>query len=296
MRFSAIIACHNRRELTVRAIERAQRSADRAGIAIDFTVFDDGSSDRTAEAITALPSAVTVIAGDGSAYWAKSMSTAEAHVLSRPHAPGEYIVWLNDDVALDEDALERMAPTLHASPGAVIVGAVREPSGATSYSGMRRRGLHPLGFELVEPGDTTQPIDTFNGNLVFVPIAIAQRIGGLDGGFSHALADIDFGLRCNRAGIPVVLAASSFGVCPRNPTPGPKPMLQEWRGFVGPKGGGNIRSLKRVLQKSNPVTWPAFIGVSLALWWIRRLVPRRQTEQPMSAYATAGAQTGDEPD
>jgi GT2 family glycosyltransferase len=270
---SVIIACYNRMELTVRSIELAQAAADFASVDIAFTVYDDGSTDGTAKALALMPQEITVLNGPGNAYWAKSMAAAEKFVLSRDlDLQTDLLIWLNDDVMLDIDAIRGLVQVAsEASFKSVVVGAVRDPhSGEVSYSGMRRKGLHPLSYQVVPPLKRVQEIDTFNGNLVVVPVSLARALGGIDGKFSHGLADIDYGLRSRRAGVPVLLASGTYGTCSRNPTPIRGRLLDDWRGFLGPKGGGNFASLRRILMKSDPTTWPLAIAASYLLWWLRR--------------------------
>lgn len=282
LRFEVIMACHNRRELTVRAIELAQAAADHAAIEISFTVFDDGSADGTAEALSGMPHTIRVIHGDGTAYWARSMAVAETVVLaSSEQSMDEFIVWLNDDVALDRTAFAILRQTIDSNPGAVIVGAMRDPStGAVTYSGMRRKGLHPLSFGMVRPSNAPQPVETFNGNLVVVPTRLARALGGIDGGFSHALADIDYGLRSQRLGVPVILAPGTIGTCPRNPTSHRRSVREEWRAFTGLKGGGNYPSLRRILSRSNRYSWLLVIAATYGLWWARRAAWTRASNEP----------------
>lgn len=274
MKFWALVACHNRRELTVRSLCRAQGAATAAGIEISFVVYDDGSTDGTSAAIGQLAVEATVIRGDGSAFWARSMALAETRALGgHGQTSADYLLWLNDDVVLDSDGFKRLIDCIRTNPNSVIVGAVRDPeNGETTYSGMRRSGRHPLRFERVEPAAAAQVVETFNGNLVLVPIDSARRLGGIDGGFSHGLADIDYGLRCVRAGIPVILAPGTYGTCPRNVPPSRKSVLHDWHAFLGPKGGGNLGSLRRILRKSNPTSWPVYVIGTYFLWWTRRML------------------------
>jgi GT2 family glycosyltransferase len=273
MNLSVIIACHNRKNLTVRCIEKAQAAADYAGARISFTVFDDGSTDGTADALAQMQVSLRIMHGDGSAYWASSMAHAEGAVLANTDAAEDgLIVWLNDDVALDLEAFARLGATVRGATGSVVIGATRDPvSGEATYSGMRKAGIHPLRFDLVSPHDSTQCIDAFNGNLVMVPLAVAHLLGGIDGGFSHALADIDYGMRCKRAGVNVLLAPLTYGTCERNEMKLPGPIIDDWRSFLGPKGGGNFKSLRRILAKSHSRTWFFIVTATYGLWWIRRV-------------------------
>ena len=266
-----LLACHNRRDLTVRALTTFAGAAEAVGASADFTVFDDGSTDGTAEALAALDLPVTRIAGDGSAFWSRSMAEAEDHVLHAYDDDG-YVVWLNDDVELDRDFLQVALAAADTFPSAVLVGAMRDPeTGQLTYSGHRRGGLHPLNFVAVEPNGTLQSIETFNGNLVFVPIKTARALGGIDGSFWHFGADTDYGLRVRQGGFELLLLSRIVGSCPRHPVRPPGPAMEEWRKFLGVKGGGSYKQLKRILRKRHPYTWLGYIFVTYSLWWLRRL-------------------------
>lgn len=278
MKLHVIIACHNRRDLTVKCVERLLLASSAVeSMHIGLVLFDDGSTDGTAAAVQGLHNDVSVIKGPGTAYWAAGMAAAERAVLSRPNLDdSDYILWLNDDVKLDPDAFVRLATAMADVPLSIVVGAVRDPdTGAITYSGLRRGGAHPLNFRRVAPdAHKLLEIESLNGNLVAVPVVRARQLGGIDGLYSHALADIDYGLRAHRAQIPVLLAPGTFGTCPLNPPAPQQAIMTDWQRFVGTKGGGNLRSLVRFLKKSNPMTWPAFIASTYTLWWLRQFRSR----------------------
>ncbi len=281
MPLHVLLACHNRRDLTVRAISTFADAAAALGADANFTVFDDGSTDGTAEALAALDVPITRIAGDGSAFWSRSMAEAEAHVL-HAHDDDGYIVWLNDDVELDGDFLEIALSAADSAPRAVLVGGMRDPeTGELTYSGQQRGGLHPLNFAPIEPNGTLQPVETFNGNLVFVPFEVARALGGIDGSLSHTGADTDYGFRVCEAGFSLLLLPRIVGSCAYNPDPPVGPVMGDWRMFVGVKSGGNYNTMKRILRKRHPRTWLGYIFVTYSLWWARRL-----------AYITTHASSG----
>ena len=270
VRLHVVLACHNRRCLTVRAITTFARAAALAGACADFTVFDDGSIDGTAEALDVLDLPVTRIGGDGYAVWARSMAVAENHVLDI-HQDG-YLVWLNDDVELDGDAIEVALAAAVLFPSAVLVGAMRDPdTGQLTYSGLRRGGFHPLNFVPVEPNGKLQSVETFNGNFLFIPIELARKVGGIDGLFRHALADIDYGIRVRDAGFDSLLLPRTVGSCGRNPERPRGRLIDDWRAFLDAKGGGNYQSMKRILKKWHARLWLGYVGVTYSLWWARRL-------------------------
>lgn len=274
MKVHVLMACYNRKELTVQSIRRAARSAKESDVAVSFTLFDDGSTDGTSEAVAGLPFAVNILKGDGNAYWARSMAIGEKAILDAALTDQkDIILWLNDDVILDDSAFSRLKSCVESHRDSVIVGAVRDPrSGHVTYSGMQRSGIHPLRFSTISPIEDALAIDTFNGNFVAVPVEIARRVGGIDGEYAHGLADIDYGLRCNRLGISVLLAPGTFGTCPRNEPPKKVRVLEDWRRFTDKKGGGHFSSLRRIVSKEHPFSWPFFIGGTYGLWWARRIL------------------------
>jgi GT2 family glycosyltransferase len=271
MRLHVLIACHNRRDLTVRVISTFASAATAARVDFDFTVFDDGSTDGTAGALAALDLPINRISGDGSAFWSLSMAEAEKHALIAYDDDG-YVVWLNDDVELDGDFLEVMLAAAKSAPSAVLVGAMRDPStGQLTYSGHRKGGFHPLNFAPVEPNGTLQSVETFNGNLVFVPMRLARALGGIDGSLLHTGADIDYGIRVRESGFELLLLPRFVGSCPHNPVRPLGPVMDDWRVYVGMRSGGNFHTMKRLLQKRHPRTWLGYVILSYSLWWARRL-------------------------
>ena len=267
----AIVACHDRRALTERALSSLMRSAEAAGRQLRVVLFDDGSTDGTAEAARALmpEGALRVITGSGSDFWAKGMAAAEREALADA-ADTDHLLWLNDDVTLDVDAVPMLLATVGTRTDRIAVGATTDPAtGAVNYGGYVRSGAHPLRFRHLELADPPRPVDTFNGNSVLVPVPAARRIGGIEGTYSHGLADIDYGLRANATGVVPLLAPRAVGTCPSHPPRPRRPVLEEWRAFRSVKGGGHPASMQRVLRRLRPRTWPVFFAWSYTTWWIR---------------------------
>lgn len=279
-----LMACHNRRVLTVKAVQALLQAATTSNTNVQIVLFDDGSTDGTAEAVVEACPNIHIISGDGSAYWARSMATAEAYVLNDLQAKErDYLLWLNDDVVLEKDALSKILRTSASFKDSVIVGAVCDPvTGLMTYSGFRRYGKHPLHLAKIAPRSVPIPIESFNGNIVLVPIPVAKLVGGIDGSYSHAWADLDYGFRCQKKRTPAVLAAGYLGKCPPNMPPQPKPIWLEWKAFLGTKGAGNFRSLRKILQLQSPRFWVPQLLATYVLWWgrsiLRRMSPRRRPQ------------------
>lgn len=280
----ALIACHNRRELTLRSIRALNDAASATQVRTEVVLFDDGSSDGTAEAVAERFPQTHILSGDGSAYWARSMATAEAYVLEKLAPSGDdFLLWLNDDVVLQVDALETLLRTSDSFPGSVIVGAVCDPvRGVMTYSGFRRYGRHALHLAKVVPTSSPVLVDSFNGNVVLVPIAVAKFLGGIDGTYSHAWADLDYGFRCQKTQTRAVLAPGYMGTCPGNQPVGQKPIGVEWKAFLSPKGAGHFRSLLKILKSQSKVLWLPQLAATYALWWYRTISRRlRQDRWPL---------------
>jgi GT2 family glycosyltransferase len=258
----AMMACHNRRESTVRCLSSLAGQTRTADLTV--VLVDDGSTDGTAEAAAAAWPGISVIRGDGSLFWARAMALAEKQAkTARP----DFLLWLNDDVALDDTALARLLDIhdRNADAAPIVVGAVRDPdTGAITYGGQRRVGRHPQRFASVAPGADAQDIDTFNGNVVLIPWRAALRVGDIDGGFPHAYADYDYGLRAKAMGVPMLLAPGTVGTCRANVRARLTGSLRaRWRHIQSPKGMPWRAQVRYYRRHSGP-EWPLYLAWSYA--------------------------------
>jgi GT2 family glycosyltransferase len=280
MRIVAILTSHNRREKTLACLQSYFDQALRSPATLDAVLVDDGSNDGTAEVVQVMGAPVTVVCGAGDLYWAGGMALAEKDALRR--AP-DYLLWLNDDVILDRDAVARLLDVAKTNDSkCIVVGAVRDPiTGVVTYSGLCRQDYHPLRFECIEPVDRSQTVETFNGNVVLVPIAVAVSIGGIDGEFAHGAADYDYGLRATKAGVINLLAPGTVGMCssdsPYKPWLNPSaPFRERLRFLLGPKGLPP-RSFARYLHRHGGRAWVIFwlaLYVKFAMVSLREAVAR----------------------
>jgi GT2 family glycosyltransferase len=211
-------------------------------VALRVVLTDDGSTDGTAQAAREVWPDVHLVRGDGSLFWAKSMALAA----SAAH-DFDFLLWLNDDVVLDSGALSRLLGTyrslVKSQKAPLVVGALRDPhTGTVTYSGVAHdSSLRPMRFSRVVPAGIPVQADTMNGNLVLVPRKVVERVGHLDGAFSHGMADFDYGLRARSAGCEVWVAPRTLGTCARNSSVGEwtDPALSvamRWRMMRSPKG------------------------------------------------------------
>jgi GT2 family glycosyltransferase len=244
-RIAVLMTCFNRRDSSLKALERlfAQKREHYSHLSI-FLV-DDGSTDGTADAIRSAFPNVRVLAGDGSLFWNGGMRKAFAAAM---HEGFDYYLWLNDDSHLYPDAIERILSTARDYQAlelpAIFTGTmVSSMTGERTYGGqtMRTQGLR-VTFDEVQP-DSQVPLEcsTMNGNFVLVPDIVARLLDNLEPTFRHQIGDLDYGLRAREAGIRVVIAPGFHGVCDDNSRKSTwrdstAPLRQRWRHLMSPKG------------------------------------------------------------
>lgn len=234
---AVLITCFNRRETTLRCLKALFQQELPAGATLRVVLTDDGSSDGTGDAVRAAFPHVTIVQGDGNQYWVGG--TMLAWEAARP---ANFYLWLNDDVTLRPGAIrELLAVNAESGEAATIaVGATCDPDcGKTCTGGMERRGWYDV--RVMEPTNQPQLCDSINGNIVLIPRAAEERLGGLDPAYTHFFADGDYGLRARLEGISVLLAPGHLGECRLNPIANSSfdsklPLSQRWRRMVGPKG------------------------------------------------------------
>jgi GT2 family glycosyltransferase len=216
---ASLIVCHNRREKTLRAIATLEAAAP-PSVQLETVLFDDGSTDGTAEAVKTMFPRVRLVHGSGNAFWNRGLYEAWRRALE---LSVDAFLWLNDDVELDADAFTRLLnawETLAAERSDkrfILVGSTRGLDESITYGGYRiEPSPFALRFRLVQTGNEPEPIDTFNGNIVFVPREVVMELGINDPEYFHNFGDNDYGLRASRSGIAVRLLPGTLGVCESN--------------------------------------------------------------------------------
>lgn len=254
---AVVMTCHNRREQTLRCLE-ALRSQDLPDADLRVYLTDDGSTDRTSAAISAVDLPIEVIAGSGDLYWAAGMAMAERVAMGDDP---DLLLWLNDDVTLDRDGLARLLTVHDKAPDAIVVGNVRDlDTGDKTYGGRNRLGRHPQRFLAAPPADQIIQVSAFNGNVVLIPRGVRNAVGPIDGSFAHAYADDDYSLRASKSGVAILCAAGTVGICrPNQAGPAPDSAPAAWRRLQAPTGLP-WRSQVRYLRRHGGPLWPAYLA------------------------------------
>lgn len=209
-----LMTSFNRRQKTEQAIASIERAHGR-GVDLHVVLVDASSPDATGAAVRErFPSLATVVDVPRSTFWAEGMRIAWEHA---QHLSCDSYLWLNDDVHLDEDAIERVQNWARdLGDDSIVVGATRE-GGSTSYSGYRRGPWwNRLKLRMVEPSGRLERADTFNGNMVWIPAGVDQQIGGFPRKYRHGMADLAYGFEASRTGVDVYVGSEHIGECARN--------------------------------------------------------------------------------
>lgn len=232
---SILMTCHNRREKTLRCLEslfvtaddyalKSQTSNHDSQFSLEVFLTDDGCTDGTAEAVQeAFPSGegrrgLHIIQGNGNLYWAGGMRMAWREALKHQC---DYYLLLNDDTVLHPDAFDTLFATedyCRAQFGGegIVSGMVCDPAApsrityggevfASRFTGRRR---------MLGPSSEPQLCDWTHANILLVPHKVVERQGIFYEGYRHGQADLDYGYRARRKGIPVVVTPKACGTCP----------------------------------------------------------------------------------
>lgn len=270
------MAVHNRRAATLHCLQQLASQTLRLAEE-DMFVVDDGSADGTSVAIREAFPKVNVLTGDGNLYWGKAMALAETQAVS---TGADFILWLNDDIRMVPDALERLIDTATSSRALpIVVGALCDShSTGTTYSGYARKADRYgfLRLRRIDPDPAgVQHVDTFNGNIVLIPAKHSRGLGGVDRTFTHHYGDLDFGFRAKKAGIEILLASGYMGMTDRNPATGSfrdreMARTRRFKNLVGPKGFPPRERLEYFRRHGGflwPVQWLGFY-----LFWTLKII------------------------
>lgn len=245
MEIATLITCHNRKAKTLACLNALLQNALPGRCLLDVFLVDDGSSDGTEQVVREHYPQIHIIKGDGNLFWNGGMRAAFAAALENCF---DYYLWLNDDTLLYPTAIQSLIATvsdLQAKQGkhVIVVGSTQDASnGRLTYGGLIRPSRwRATAFKLIAPQDVPIECETMNGNCVLIPNDVAQTVGNMEPKFSHALGDVDYGLRARYCGFTVWMMPGYAGTCANNAATGSfkdanLPVSVRLRKMMQPKG------------------------------------------------------------
>lgn len=212
MDLSIVIVSYNTRDLLRACLESVR--ATLRGLRYETIVVDNGSTDGSLEIVTSNFPTVTLIRNDENAGFA----TANNQGIRR--SSGRYLLLLNSDAVLLDNAARRMVAFMDAHPGAGGVGGqLRNPDGSFQNSHGRFPGLldetclllglpdqlRPAGYPTYPEAGSSEccRVDWVSGALLMVRRQAADEIGLLDEDFFMYAEEMDWCYRLQQGGWPV---------------------------------------------------------------------------------------------
>ncbi|SHG88111.1 Glycosyltransferase, GT2 family [Kaistia soli DSM 19436] len=261
-----LMTCFNRRALTLAALEAFFVAARTADLEAEVVLVDDASTDGTAAAVAAAMPKVRIETGTGSLFWNGGMRRAWETARTLPH---DYVLWLNDDVHLEPDSLVRLLAfqkeqEAQRGPRVISVGKLLDPAtGALTYGGYRiAPGLSRLRFVRLPAG--TIECDTMNGNCVLIPAIAEAEVGISSPHFTHAVGDIDYGLRAREKGYAILECPEPVARLEKNADYVKKTAaltLSNWRFILFHPKGVPVREWYHFCRAYGGPFWPVNFGV-----------------------------------
>jgi GT2 family glycosyltransferase len=113
---------------------------------------------------------------------------------------------------------------------------------------------------LIESHGQDTRCDNFHGNFVLIPIVASRKIGRIDGNYSHAYADYDYGERARRSQIEMISTGQAIGTCLENKKDfGQITKLSDRLNYVFGRKGLPIKSQVRYLRKYGSLFWVRYL-------------------------------------
>lgn len=235
-KIAVLMAVFNRVETTLKCIKTLYDIKLPEDFELDIFVTDGGSSDSTVEMVRTNFPQVDVHVDNGT-FWNRGMYNSWSRAINSCDKEYDYYLWLNDDTFLyDNCILELYEISRIKNDKAIVVGATVDTRTHKKHTYGGR-----IGKELVPLDGNINSVETFNGNIVLVPIAVYEKIGILDNYYRHSLGDIDYALRARRKGISCFQTRFPIGECDRHDCImkwcDPQiPLVERWKAMMRPNG------------------------------------------------------------
>ncbi len=207
-----VILNWNGRKLTLDCLEDLRHS-DYSNV--EYVVVDNGSTDGSVEAIGKAFPQVEIIRNSTNLGWAGGSNQGMGTGLANGT---DYLLLLNNDVRTDPAMISNLvAEATRFQDQVVAIPKIYLGSDPTRYWFVRGRVNFWTGvfsnpaFNQVDDGqfDSSPEVEYASGCCLLIPRAVAERVGAFDGKFFSYVEDVDWSIRCRRAGFRIVLCAAA---------------------------------------------------------------------------------------
>jgi len=206
---SIVVLTHNRKDCVldcIRSIMALRHSK------YEVIVVDNGSTDRTSEEIAHLFPTVKVVRSE------INLGAAKGRNIGCQHAKYRLIMFVDDDVVLDQDVLNYLVTGMQYYPNVGVVAPksfeYNNPSRLVSNGCDINRISGRIRGELLRnaKGGLVKPffeVHTVSSACILVRKDVYEMVGGFDELFNIVYDDVDFCLRVKEAGFRVLVASKA---------------------------------------------------------------------------------------
>jgi GT2 family glycosyltransferase len=212
-KLAVIIPTYNRKESVIHVLELLEKQTVK-GIDLSIIVVVDGSTDGTQSTIRSDFPGVTMIEGDGSWWWTRSVNEGCKQAVKNG---ADAVLLLNDDVQLANDYLETMLKSVEQAPGAIIgsLNIVKKKEERIFFSGAAKfrwwtgklLRYHPFLAPYPKNLSGLHQSVVLPGRGVLIPTEVFKKIGYFDEkALPQYKADYEFVLRANKNNIKTLIS------------------------------------------------------------------------------------------
>lgn len=210
---SVLIVCYRSKDLVLNTLQGLYEYTEGPTFEVLLT---DCSRDGTEQAVAERFPAVRIISTP------ENLGFARGNNFLADHAKGHYLLLLNPDVEIDENAVGELYHCAKQIPSAGAWGGVTylkngriDPGSCQSTPNLRRLCLSALGVERWTVGGLvpteTQPreVEALSGAFMMLSAKRWREMGGFDESFFMYAEELDLCYRLRQAGFPVVMTPKS---------------------------------------------------------------------------------------
>jgi len=211
-----VLTVHGRDEMTRKILSQLFTIAP-DDWQVQAVVNIDGMHDKTIEMLRGIEGDIRTVEDHNDSHWAKGMKKAEDYATQNLNF--DFLVWLNNDVSLNGDALSIVSKYCKENENSILIGSFMSGiTGGKSYGGSTYPRFRSMNWYKPLPIlDVPTSAKVANGNFVVFPKRIHTILGGIDGQFQHGCADSEIVLRASRKEISTLVIPGFLGICENNP-------------------------------------------------------------------------------